>query len=42
VNLERFIVRLLPRDGLYLNLEEVPGLRSYDRKLCELAPGNTD
>ncbi len=28
VNLERFMVHLFPRDALYLNLEEIPGLRS--------------
>jgi hypothetical protein len=28
VNLDRFIVRLLVWSGLYLKLEEVPGLRS--------------
>ena len=28
VNRDRFIVRLLPGDGLYLKLDEIPGLRS--------------
>ena len=30
VNRDRFIVRLLPGDGLYLELDEIPGLRSEE------------
>ena len=37
VNLDRFIVRPLSGDGLYSNLEEVQGLRSFTNEVCEAA-----
>jgi len=36
VNLERFIVRLLPEAGLYSNMEEVQGLRSLVENTNEI------